>query len=485
MSLGKTEMLAVTCCILVASAFAQDGATRVPAQRTSPGTARANGAVLHDFDLAVERVAERISPAVVQIWVTRYGPGKDTGDSESVIERQRGIGSGVIVDPAGYIVTNAHVVAGAQRIRVVLTPMNTALVPFKTSFLLRQRTFEARLIGAHWLTDLAVLKIEAKDLTYVPLPEKFMARLGQTVLAIGSPEGLEHTITLGIVSAVGRQPELDRPMVYIQTDAPINPGNSGGALVDRDGNVIGINTFIYSKSGGSEGLGFAIPEPTVRFVYEEIKQYGHVRQTVIGANAQTVTPILASALKLQQDWGVIISDVTPDGPSEKAGLKPQDIVIAVDSRNIDSLPRFVASLFLHRHDEPVTMDVLRGTDKVKLQIPAMEAHSGVESLVNLVDPQKGLMPQLGTFVLDLDKSLTDAMTHVRSPNGVVVAGRVDYPTAVDADLVAGDVIRAVKGNYIYNIGELRSKLENFRPGDPVVLQVERQGVFKYISFEME
>ena len=274
-------------------------------QDSAKNSTPANGQILRELDQAMDDVAARVLPAVVQISVSGFGPSREQ-PGESVIERQREIGSGVLVDPNGYIITNAHVVTGAQRIQVAMISAATELVPYKTSLRRRQRTFEARLVGMHRMTDLALLKIEEKDLPFLPLKEEYRARLGQTVLAVGSPRGLDHTVTQGIVSALGRQPDLDRPMIYLQTDAPINPGNSGGALVDRDGNLVGINTFIYSQGGGSEGLGFAIPEPTVRFVYEELRQYGQVRQTVIGAYAQTITSTLAAGLKLPQDWGVIM-----------------------------------------------------------------------------------------------------------------------------------------------------------------------------------
>jgi serine protease Do len=274
-------------------------------------------------------------------------------------------------------------------------------------------------------------------------------------------------------------------MIYIQTDAPINPGNSGGALVDRDGNLVGINTFIYSQGGGSEGLGFAIPEPTVRFVYQELKQQGHVRQTVIGANAQTITSTLASGLKLPQDWGVIVSDVVPDGPAEKAGLKPRDIVVAVDNRVIDSLPRFAASLFLHPHDETVQVDVLRGTETLKLHIAAVEARGGVENLADLIDPQNSLIAPLGIFALDLNRPIADSMCGLRSTSGVIVAGKVDYTPAIDADVGVGDVIRSVNGTLLTGTPDLRSQLERFKTGDSVVLEIERQGRYQFVSFDME
>jgi serine protease Do len=449
------------------------------------GSKAATREILRDIDQAMDEVAAQALPAVVQILVSGFGPSHERRESENVIERQRGVASGVIVDPTGYIITNAHVVLGAQRIQVVMRSTNTELVPFKTSLQHRQRTFDARLVGVHRMTDLALLKIEESGLPFIALKEQYRAHLGQTVLAVGSPQGLDHTVTRGIVSAVGRQPDVDRPMIYIQTDAPINPGNSGGALIDREGNLVGINTFIYSQSGGSEGLGFAIPEPTVRFVYEELKHFGHVRQTVIGANAQTITPTLAAGLKLSQDWGVVVSDVVPGGPADRAGLKAKDIVAAIDNREIDSLPRFVASLFLHPHDEVVQMDVVRNGEMQRLYIPAVEAHSGVENLADLIDPQNSLIGSLGIFVIDLNKTLAESLPGLRSASGVVVAGKSEYDPTVGADLAAGDVIRSLNGISLTGSEDLRSALARCKSGDPVVLEIERQGTYQFVSFDME
>ncbi len=205
--------------------------------------------------------------SVVEIQVTGYGvpeKDKDQGDQQQALERQRSLGSGVIVDPDGYIMTNNHVIAGALRIRVIIAPATVEMVSGNTKLGNRQRVYEAKLIGTTRYADLALIKIEEKGLPFIPLPPLFSFHLGQTVVAIGAPEGLDHTVTKGIISALGRQPEVDRPMVYVQTDAPINPGNSGGPLIDRNGNLVGINTFIVTSGGGSEGLGFAIPEPIVR-----------------------------------------------------------------------------------------------------------------------------------------------------------------------------------------------------------------------------
>src|SRR5579862_3473272 len=280
--------------------------------QAAPSAQPATTTILQDYDHAIDEIAEKAMRSVVEIEVTGYGvPEHDSDNSgPQMLQRERSLGSGVIVDPDGYIVTNNHVVAGAMRIRVILAPATVEMAPYHTSLARKQRVYEGKLIGTNHYADLAVIKIEEKNLAAMPLPnEEFRVRLGQTVLAIGAPEGLDHTVTKGIVSAVGRQPDLDRPMVYVQTDAPINPGNSGGPLIDRNGNLVGINTFIVTSGGGSEGLGFAIPEPVVRFAYNEIKAHGTVRPITIGAHAQTITRDLAAGLKLSQDWGVIISDI--------------------------------------------------------------------------------------------------------------------------------------------------------------------------------
>ena len=459
------------------------------AQARNPNTPEPDGSpkrtVLHDLDASIDEMAGRVAPAVVQVLVSGLGSSHRLG--EGVMEHQRGIGSGVIVDPNGYIVTNTHVVSGARRIRVQITPIGSELVPGKTSLLRRQRIYEAKLVGMHRLTDLALLKIDASDLPFIPLkdPESFRVRLGQTVLAIGSPEGLEHTITMGIVSAPGRQPELDRPMIYIQTDAPINPGNSGGALVDRDGNLVGINTFIFSRSGGSEGLGFAVRAPTVAFIYRELRQFGRVRMNAIGVNAQTITPTMAAGLRLPKDWGVILSDVLPGGPAEKAGLRPQDIINEVDGVPIDSLPKFTARMYLHPHDKYMTMGIQRGAQQLQISVLPADIPSSVENLADLIDPKNSLVSPIGVFVLDLDQALARSLPETRSERGVIVVAKVDYAPAIETELEAGDIIQAINGTPVANASDLRSGLARVAAGSAVVLQVELQGLYRFMSFEAE
>jgi serine protease Do len=437
-------------------------------------------------------VTERAMQAVVEIDVSGYGKPEDSDNNNNnsnngnVITRQRSLGSGVIVDPSGYIMTNNHVVAGAERITVVLSPAINEMSAVKgTNFRQPRRTYAGKLIGTSRQADLALIKIEATDLPTLPLLDQFTVHLGQTVLAIGAPEGLDHTVTKGIVSAVGRQPDPDQPMVYIQTDAPINHGNSGGPLVDRDGNLLGINTFIYSEGGGSEGLGFAIPQPIVKFVYEELRDHGHVRRSTIGADPQPIDAPLAAGLKLPQDWGVIIADVQQGSPADAAGLKRRDIVQAIDGRPIDSLPKYAALIYLHKRGEPMQMEVLRGDKTIALSITPQPLNTGVESLEDLVRPEESLVAPLGIFVVPLSPEVRQLIGGARSENGVIVAGLLDNEPQVYADLSEGDIIRSINQKPVLKATDLRSAIAGLKAGDPAVLEVERSGALRWVAFEME
>jgi serine protease Do len=480
MKISALLVLLLPCLAVPLSAHSQESPKSANASTPQTG-------ILREYDQAIDQVAERAMQSVVKIEVTGFGKPESGSEEEDdqTLRRQRAIGSGVIVDPDGYIVTNNHVVAGALRIRVIVSPATVELVTGHTQLSNPQRVYEAKLIGTNRYADLAVVKIEAHDLPALNLPELFSVRLGETVLAIGAPQGLDHTVTKGIVSAVGRQPDLDRPMVYVQTDAPINPGNSGGPLVDRDGNLVGINTFIYSTGGGSEGLGFAIPEPVVRFVYHELKAHGFVLAVTIGAHAQTITPDLAAGLKLPQDHGVIVSDIDAGGPAAKAGLRPGDIVERIDGVLIDSFPKYTAFLYLHKREASLRMDVLRDGKPVVLSITPIDSLPLVDSLSDLANPRKDLIPSLGIFVIDLNDVIAGALPGLRSKHGVVVAGVLSGEPATLSNLDTGDVILSMNGKSLSTSDELRKQLADLKPGDSVAFQVERQSVVQYVAFEVE
>jgi serine protease Do len=292
---------------------------------------------------SVQALATRVSPSVVQILVTRYGAQEESGRTSLVVGRQQSIGSGVVVDPEGYIITNAHVVEGAQRIRVKLVPPGEQTIRTVVAHSYAPPK-DAALVGVFKEADLALLKIAVTGLTALPFADYRKLRQGQVVFAFGSPEGLQNSMSMGIVSAIARQPDPDSPMLYIQTDAPINPGNSGGPLVNTAGEIVGLDTFIVTQSGGSEGIGFAIPSIMVRWVFQQLRKYGHVHRPVIGVGLQTITPTLAAALKLPRDSGVVVSDVLPGSPAESAGLKINDVLLSADDRQLDSVPAFMGYL---------------------------------------------------------------------------------------------------------------------------------------------
>ena len=444
------------------------------------------GTSLHtlvEFNDALESLAAKVSPAVVQILVTGFAPVHEENRTQTaLIVRQQALGSGVIVDSTGYIMTNAHVVEGAQHIRVALPiPGDSGrAVPIG-----KRHILDAKLIGVHKETDLALLKIEENDLPTLPLLSQQRPRVGQLVFAIGSPEGLQNSVTMGVVSAVSRQPDPEKPMTYIQTDAPINPGNSGGPLVDMNGAVVGINTFILSQGGGSEGLGFAIPARIVEFVYQSLRKYGHVHRVEIGAVAQEITPTMAEGLHLAQRWGVIIADVNPDGPASAAGLQVQDIVLTADDRRIETLPGLSSALYLHRLDKVLKLEILRGNDRQTLYIPALEHHDPVDQLFDRADPDKSLIPRLGILGVDLTPDLRSQVGTLRINSGVIVLGRAADLITPETGLQTGDVIHALNTAPVTSMEDLRTAIHSLKAGEAVVLQVERSDGLTYLSFEMD
>jgi serine protease Do len=489
--MGKNLTLSMTLAMLLVAGVATVAAQQIPivprGVAGTPPSMPASADILRLYDGALDEVVEKVLPAVVRIEVTSFSrpEGSKYGRDTDVISRQRVLGSGVIVDPDGYIMTNAHVVLGAERIRVTIAPTLLEIIAGAPRLLRQQRVYDAKLVGSDRLVDLALLKIEEKGLSFIALPEGYSVRLGQIVLAIGSPEGLDHTVTRGIVSAVERQVDLDKPMVHVQTDAPINPGSSGGALIDRDGNLIGLNTFRITEGSISEGLGFAIPEPVVRASYLEFKEHGHLRRPTIKAHAQAITPDLAAGLKLPRDSGVVISDVVLGGPADKAGIEPEDVIAKVDNQEVDSLPRFSAALLVSERDRPIEVEVLRGREVKKLSIMAVEDTKGTDSMADLVEPQNSLIVPLGVFVLELTDKISEGLPGLRSVKGLIVAAKVDYTPKLDADLEVGDIIRAINRIPLNRPEDLRSEIARYQPGDAIVLEVERKRVFQFTALEME
>ena len=442
---------------------------------------------LHQLNDSIEALVQHVSPSVVQILVTGYGSAED-GDrkqTNDVIGRRQAVGSGVIVDPEGYIVTNAHVVNGAEKIEVIVPPQLAFGAPPDSDQDNQGKSYQARIVGATREIDLAVIKIEAHALPALSINGSMQpTKQGEMVFALGSPEGLRNTVTMGVVSSVARQPDPDSALVYVQTDTPINPGNSGGPLVDADGDLVGINTFILSTSGGNQGLGFAIPAGVVAYVYPQLLKYGHIHQPAIGALVQTITPDMAVGLHLAKDFGIIVSDISPGGPADKAGLRIQDIILNVDGTPTGSLPLFAHSLYLHKSGEQAKIEVLRGSERVNLQIPLVERPHKEDSLADIADPAKNLVRPLSVLGVEITLDLAHSLPDLRISTGVIVAARTLGSGTVEIPLQTGDIIHGVNGTTITTLDVLREALAKPKPGDAIVLQIERYGQLIYVSFSL-
>ena len=430
----------------------------------------------------LESLVERVSPAVVQVLVSGYAAARGPA-AAGLLSRVRSSGSGVIVDPEGYVVTNAHVVDGARRVQVAFAPAGEGAG--RSILKAPARVLGARVIGVDKETDLALLKVEAARLPVLPLGDSEALRQGDLVMAFGSPLGLDGSVTLGVVSAVARQLRPEDRMIYVQTDAAVNPGNSGGPLVDMEGRVVGINTLIASQSGGHEGVSFAAPSNIVRTVVDQIRRTGRVSRGEIGVRAQTVTPALAAGLGLQQDRGVVLADVRPDGPADAAGLRPGDVVVALDGKAMENARQLEVNIYQRMAGQPVTLEVLRGADRLTARVPVMERTGDRARFATLVTPENNVVPELGILGLDLSEDLLRLLPPLRARAGVVVAAAAPDGPAAREPLEAGDVIYTLNQEPVSSLARLRERLAALKPGAPVVLHVERDGELRYVTFEVE
>jgi serine protease Do len=458
----------------------------IEAQTSTRGGVNKNDSdPLHQFNNSIRTLVKRVTPSVVQVMVTGYGPVEDSRSTTSlVIGRQQSIGSGVIIDADGYIVTNAHVIRGAHRVQVNIPASADDETPDQSLVNGSGRTVDARILGSDSELDLALLKVDVKGLQALPLSDYNKLRQGDVIFAFGSPEGLKNSVTMGVVSAAARQPDPDNPMVFVQSDAPINPGNSGGPLVNVDGEVVGLNTFILTTGGGNEGLGFAIPSAIVAFAYPQLRRYGHVHRGEIGIALQAITPSLAAGLKLPTDHGVIISDVLPGGPADTAGIKAQDVISSIDGRPADNLPALEIPLFMRGGGERVKLGVLRGSEKLSFEILMIERPHDVDQLAVLTDPVKNRVSQLGIIAVEVDSRIATSLPGLRIRSGVIVAAKA-ADANIDVSLATGDVIHAINGSPVNTIEGLRSALDRLSANSPVVLQIERDGKLIFIAFKLD
>lgn len=437
-----------------------------PSQKRTP---------LGEFSESVEKLSDRVSKSVVQIVVTGYGfENGDNSSGPTVLVRQRASGSGVIVSRDGLIMTNAHVVDGARHIAVHLNAsVGQPLV------------VDGEVAGIDRALDLALLKVRATGLDPMELADSDTLKQGQIVLAFGAPLGLENSVSMGVISSVARQITADDPRIYVQTDAPINPGNSGGPLVDTNGRVAGLNTFIFSQSGGSQGLGFAIPSNVVAYALKQFQKDGHVHRGQIGVALRTITESLADGLDLQAYRGALVEDILPGGPAADSGVNIGDVIMAIGNRQIQSTRDFSLGLYRFSIGEEVELKVLRENELQSVHVKIAEAEDDPQRLADLVDPVRNAIPSLGILGMDITDAVKEVLEHLRIGSGVLVASRVGPSNYVGDELEQGDVIHSVNGHAIENMAQLRGFMEEQKARATLVLHIERDQHLQYLVLESD
>ncbi len=375
------------------------------------------------------------------------GPGQRGGGGEPQLTR--GQGSGFIVSPDGVILTNAHVVRGADEVNVKLTD---------------RREFRAKVLGRDDKTDIAVLKIDATGLPTLPLGSSQALKAGEWVLAIGSPFGFENTVTAGVVSAKGRSLPDDSAVPFIQTDVAVNPGNSGGPLLNARGEVVGINSQIYSRSGGYQGVSFAIPIELATHVKDQIVAHGKVEHARLGVTVQEVNQAFADSFKLPRPAGALVSSVEDGGPAARAGLKAGDVVIAVDGQPVVASGDLPARLALARPGDRVKLDVWRGGKAESLTAEL----GGTQAKGATVAAAAGEHGKLGLALRPLQP---DERADAKVDGGLLV--QQASGAAARAGVQAGDVIVSVNGQPVRDVAQVRGLVA--KADKSVALLIQRQG----------
>src|SRR6266550_4576699 len=387
-----------------------------------------------------------------------------------------GLGSGVIVSADGYILTANHVVAKADEIMVGLGA--------------ELRKYKAKKVGTDPGTDVALLKIDERNLPAITFADSDKARAGDVVLALGNPFGLRQTVTMGIISAVGRggMGIVDYEN-FIQTDAAINMGNSGGALVDTAGHLLGINTAIFSRSGGNQGVGFAIPANLARDVMQSLREKGRVVRGYIGASVQTLTPELAEAMKLKgEPSGALVGEVTPKSPSEKAGMKTGDVIIAVNGKKISDARELRLMIGSMAPGTKVQIEVNREGQKKMFDVELAEMPAGTTEEDTEASPEESAQPEKATVfggvaVADVTDEIRNALNLSKDIKGAVIAEIDADSPAAKAGLREGDVIQEVNKQPVKNAKDLAALSKRLKPDEKILIRVWSQGRSSFVALE--
>ena len=419
-----------------------------------------------------ERLSAEVGPKVVQIvtqGVKVTGAGED--QPAGILIAERGCGSGFFVSADGYLFTNAHVVANATRIKVLVQRAG------KTSL----AEYAGTVVGVDADNDLALLKIAVQSVPFFDLSLGAEARQGELVLAYGSPMGLSQSATFGMVSAVDRQLTADDPRSFIQTDAPINPGNSGGPLVDLNGTLLGINTLILSQSGGNEGVGLAAPSEVIERAYAGLREHGTVSRPRLGIQPRSLTPDLIAGLKLKTRKGVLVEDVLPYGAGAEAGVQPGDVLVSLNGvavHNIRELYRAETGLTAGKEAD---LAVMRGENLRLLRITPVAARESSPVLAPGVTEKDNLVFRLGVYGATLTPEMLSGLGGLREGSGVLVLGLAGTGLAGQNGIAPGDIVHEVNGQAVDSVDGLRAALEGIDEGAPLVLQIERAGMHSYVT----
>src|SRR5947209_9569185 len=439
-------------------------------------------------------IVEKVAPSVVTVFTTQtvargltsFPFGDDTlrqffgGQSPQRQGKQtlQGLGSGVIVSPDGFILTANHVVSGAEEVMVGL---GTEL-----------RKYKAKKVGTDPGTDVALLKIEEKNLPAIAFANSEKARAGDIVLAIGNPFGLRQTVTMGIISAVGRGGiGIVDYENFIQTDAAINMGNSGGALVDTAGRLLGINTAIFSRSGGNQGVGFAIPANLARDVMQSLREKGRVVRGYIGASVQTLTPELAEAMKLKgEPSGALVGEVTPKSPSEKAGIKTGDVITSVNGKKIGDARELRLMIGSMSPGTKVQIEVNREGQKKMFGVDLVEMPAAATQPATGASPEESVPPEKSTVfgavvIADVTDDVRTALNLPREIQGAVIVELDSASPAAQAGLREGDVIQEVNKQPVKNAKDLVALSKKLKPNEKILMRVYSQGRSSYVALELK
>jgi serine protease Do len=430
----------------------------------------------------MEALAARVTPAIVNVTVTSKTNANmsDGDDSQGGMQQfnpfgqfgmpmqpqgphiEHGLGSGVIISPDGYIVTNNHVVDGAVDVNVTMSD---------------RRILPAKVVGTDPLTDLAVIKVNATDLPSVPWGDSTQLHPGQTVLAFGNPFGFRFTVTRGIVSALNRPnpsaSDRRKPGQFIQTDAAINPGNSGGPLVNAHGEVIGINTFLISSNGSFSGMGFAIPTQIVRPTVENLIKFGKVSHGYMGIGISDVTPENSKFFDLKKSEGALVTQVEPNSPGAKAGLKTGDVITQLDGKAVSDAGELQVEVGQKRPGTTIKLDVIREgkTVNVPVTLEAMDKRNGDEESATTEHGK----PRWGLGLADLTPDTRDQLQAPKDIRGAVVGNVQPGSPADNAGLRKGDVILEVNRHAVQSATDAAQELGKVEKGKEALVLVWSQG----------